>query len=220
MTDSQRSYFELAYRTGSDLWSHIPYQRIALQMLPPLHPGALVLDVGAGRGRWAFTLVEHNYRVLGIDYVPHIVDRANDEVKYRGISEKVRFLEGDVFDIPFTDQSFDMVTDIGLLQHMNSADWGKYVAELGRVLHLGGYILSVQLSRETPRYLGFTPKSTPDATMEKFGVSYHFFEGQEVADIYSKIGCSLVAQRVEFFDARSDPSDSVALVFSLLRKDS
>jgi ubiquinone/menaquinone biosynthesis C-methylase UbiE len=214
----QKQYFEIAYRTGSDIWTHIPYAEKALSMLPSLPASSLVLDIGSGRGLWAVKLASMGYRVLGMDYLQSVVDQANMEIANRKILDQVRFIQGDVRDIPFTDNSFTLVTDIGVLQHLVPADWVAYVRELSRVTGSGGYVLSVTLSRRTERFLGFTPSVMPEAHVEKFGVSYYFFSNDEITTLFGYGDFEMISQEVEFFDARSDPGDRVALLFSVLRK--
>ena len=80
----QKQYFQFAYQTGSDIWTHIPYRHKAEQMLPPMELDATILDIGAGRGLWAAKLVGLGYRVLGIDYIESIVEKVNARIKEDG----------------------------------------------------------------------------------------------------------------------------------------
>lgn len=216
--EAQKNYFEIAYRTGSDVWTHIPYHKIAMRMLPELPKDSFVLDVGAGRGLWLQKLVEEGFRVIGLDYVSEIVNIGNRDIKLYGIGEKARFIHGDVRDIPLADESFDLVTDIGVLQHLDTADWNQYVAELRRVVKPGGYILNVSLSKETPRFLGLRPKTSNESQFEKFGVSYYFFTNAEMNNLFGSHGFMIMNQKIESFDAKTDPGDSLTLVFSVYKK--
>lgn len=217
MKQAHYDYFDQAYRTGSDIWTHLPYHKTALSMLPDLPDDSLVLDVGSGRGLWVFKLVQLGYRVLGIDIVDSIVTKANQDIKLEGIEGKARFMKGDVLDIPFTDESFSLTTDVGLLQHLEQSDWQKYVAEIARVTKSKGYYLNISLSKETTSFMGWDPKHTDTNTFEKFGVSYYFFEQEEIKRLF-KNEFTTLEQHVRMFDAKSDPGDSVALVFSLMQK--
>ena len=217
--DAQKNYFEIAYRTGSDVWTHIPYHKIALAMLPDLPKDSFVLDVGSGRGLWLMKLVEEGYRVIGLDYISEVVKHGNRDIKLHDKADRARFIHGDVRDIPLADQSFDAVTDIGVLQHLDPADWTQYVSEVGRVLKPGGYVLNVSLSKETRRFLGFRPKTSAESQFEKFGVSYYFFSNEEVNELFARQGFQLVEQKTETFDAKTDPSDALVLVFSLYKRD-
>jgi len=181
--DSQKKYFETAYRTGTDIWTNKLYQSKVFDYLAKIPSGGIVLDLGAGRGRWPFTLVELGFRVIGIDYVNHLVKINNAEVKAKGFEGKLRFIEGDVFDISIEDKTIDVVTDFGLLHHLKKEDWNKYGSEINRVLKNGGYFLNVSLSKESPKFFDFSPKESDESDLEKYGAHFHFFTDEEIQNI-------------------------------------
>ena len=213
----QKQYFQFAYQTGSDIWTHLPYRYKAEQMLPDMPEDALVLDIGAGRGLWAAKLVGLGYRVLGIDYVESIVEKVNVRIKEEGYADRARFIVGDALDIPFVDDGFDMVTDIGTLQHIKEQDWSEYVKEIHRVLKYGGYYLKISLSRKTPQFMGWTPRNSSDGNFTKFGVHYHFFTETEIEKLFNN-HFTIIDQQFETYESKSDPGDSVTLVFTLMQK--
>jgi ubiquinone/menaquinone biosynthesis C-methylase UbiE len=217
MNQAHKQFFETAYRTGSDIWSHLPYQKTALQMTPHLPQDSLILDVGSGRGLWVQKLVQMGYRLIGIDYVQLIVDRANDRIKSEGIQNRARFMVGDVCDIPLANESFDMATDIGLLQHLDPEDWKTYVNEIHRVLKKDGCFLNVSLSRHTTQFMGLHPRRENHGDFEKFGLHYYFFTEEELDTLFSKKFIK-IEQRIRYFDTRNDPEDGIALIFTLLQK--
>jgi len=210
---NQKEYFERAYRTGSDIWTHTPYTLKGKDLLPYLPPGAMVLDVGSGRGRFPFELVDLGFKVIGLEYVKEIVEKNNEEVKINKISDKIRFIEGDVLDISFADSSFDGVMDFGLLHHLNREDWSTYVSECARVTKSGGYILLAQLSRETKKYLNWAPKQDPKGDFINEGVYYHFFTLEEITNLFG--GTFTVEHyRIDYIEERGD----LAYLVTLLRK--
>lgn len=216
--DTQHRYFDTAYRTGSDIWTYIPYMQNLLNMIPELVPDTIILDVGAGRGMLAHKLLGLNYRVIGIDYVRSIVDSVNKDFKDNNLAHRGRFVHGTATDLPFTDSSFTLITDVGLLQHMSENERKDYLVELARVVQSGGYVLSVTLSSDTPRYLGFTPKIQNLSPYEKFGVTYNFFSTDEINNLFDMYGFSVLKQDVQTYETRTDPGDSVALIFTLFQK--
>jgi cytolysin (calcineurin-like family phosphatase) len=111
-----------------------------------------------------------------------------------------------------------LVTDIGVLQHLPQPEWALYLSELRRVVLPGGYVLSVTLSAETPRFLGFTPKMNNQSPYTKFGVSYYFFSDEQLNILFAQYGFSVVSQRTEFFGTQSDPADKLGMMFTLFRK--
>ncbi len=69
--------------------------------------GDRVLDVATGHGNAALAAARRGGDVTGIDYVPEWLDRARARSNADGL--KVTFQEGDAENIPFPDNSFDVV---------------------------------------------------------------------------------------------------------------
>jgi ubiquinone/menaquinone biosynthesis C-methylase UbiE len=216
---SLKDYFTQAYVTGTDIWTHIPYQDTAFGFLAQtnLPKDPFVLDIGAGRGRWGLKMVEAGTKVIGIDIVPEIVKKANEEIKHLGKESQIRFVEADVFDIPLADTCFDMATDIGTLQHIPHTFWKNYVAEIDRVLKPRGYYFNVSLSRSTPRFFDILPPTLEEGSISKFGLPYHFFTKHEIRELFEPI-FECIDQDVVFFDTKHGPEKQIALVFSLFQK--
>lgn len=203
--------------TGTDVWSHTPYQRDVLRMLTDFPPAGIILDVGAGRGLLDFFLVERGYRVIGMDYITEIVDYANEEIKKKQVAESIRFVEGNVLDIPFVDGGFEGVLDVGLLQHIQSKHWMRYLEEVYRVLSPSGMFLNVSLSRQTTKFLNHSPKESDTGAFEKYGLPYYFFTEEEIRILLGQ-KFVVVDQFVEHYDSRSDPGETLALVFTKCKK--
>lgn len=210
--EQQKEYFERAYRTGSDIWTHTPYTLKGKDVLEYLPASSMILDLGSGRGRFPFELVKLGIKVIGLDYISEIVKNNNEEIKMLDLSEKIRFVEGDVLAIPFTDESFDGVLDFGVLQHIKKDDWQTYTDEIERVLKPGGYYLSVLLSRETDHFLSWIPKQSEDGDFEHEGVYYHFFTKEEICTLFDSM--TLVQQKIEYIQER----DNLAYVVSVFKK--
>ncbi|MCF7835598.1 MAG: class I SAM-dependent methyltransferase [Candidatus Marinimicrobia bacterium] len=194
--EEQKKYFEQSYTTGSDIWTHIPYEKRGLPLLSKLPKNSLILDVGSGRGMWSFELAEMGYRVIGIDYAKNAVDKANNGSKDRGLEGKIKFVEGDVLNMPFKESTFDAVVDFGLMQHLHKNDWDKYIKEVSRVTRTEGFFLKVVFSKETTSFLGFNPKESETADFEKDGIHYHFFTKEEIAEIFEK-NFEIIEQKIE-----------------------
>lgn len=179
-----KKYFEIAYKNGADIWTHLPMESKGQKLTENLKTGSFILDVGSGRGIFAKQLADAGYKVIGIDFEKNIVEKSNSHIKDWGLEGKLKFMEADVLDIPFADQSFDGVCDFGLLENLYPEDWAKYSEEIHRVLKTGGFYLNLSLSRETQRFFEFNPKSSESGEFQKYGVHYHFFEKEEIAKIF------------------------------------
>jgi len=101
-----------------------------------LHPGQRVLDVACGNGNASLAAARRFCEVVGIDYVPMLLDEARERAKAEGLP--VDFREGDAEDLPFEDASFDVV--LSTLGVMFAPNQQKAAAELLRVCKPGGKI--------------------------------------------------------------------------------
>lgn len=104
-----------------------------LAKLAKLQQGEKVLDMGCGLGGPARTLVsEFGCDVTGIDLTEEYIHTAKLLSEYLGENGSINFRQGNVLDIPFEDDSFDVV----LSQHvsMNIEDKVRMFAEARRIL--------------------------------------------------------------------------------------
>ena len=71
-----------------------------------------------------------------------------------------------------------------LVQHLHKEDFKKYGEEVNRVLKPGGHILNVSLSKNTKQFLDFHPSESETKEFQVDGLTYYFFEDNEIIDIY------------------------------------
>lgn len=99
-----------------------------------------ILDVGCGTGNYSLELSHRGHRVVGIDFSPSMMKRAQQ--KKDGGSEWPQFLFNDLNNIlPFKDDSFDAVICINVLYTI--PDHEKFVEELSRVARRPSLIIMV-----------------------------------------------------------------------------
>jgi ubiquinone/menaquinone biosynthesis C-methylase UbiE len=211
-----REYYKASYQNGADIWTHLPVKiQNAKKLATKLPAGGTILDLGSGRGIIAKNLAEMGFKVIGIDFEKEIVNKANAEIPVWGLEGKLKFMEADVFNIPFTDASFDGVCDFGLLENLHKEDWGKYASEINRVLKPGGYYLNISLSRKTVNFLNYSPINSPDGELTKHNIHYHFFVKEEMQDIF-KDSMTLVSDSIELVEKPRE----IALLQTLFQKKS
>jgi SAM-dependent methyltransferase len=98
--------------------------------------GEQLLDVATGSGNTAIAAARRGCEVTGIDYVPALLERGRERAAVERLP--VTFLEGDAEDLPFPDESFDVVTSsFGV---MFAPDQERAASELLRVCRPGGRI--------------------------------------------------------------------------------
>lgn len=115
----------------------IPPVSASLTRLANLQASDSVLDVACGYGNTAITARMLGAKVTGIDITPKLLTLAKEEEKIAGISG-IEWKEGDVENLPFEDESFDVVlSTFGHIFAPNQELAGK---EMIRVLKKGGHL--------------------------------------------------------------------------------
>ena len=108
-----------------------------LQRRMPLKSGALVLEVGCGRGAGAGLILKkfQPRAIYAMDLDFEMIKRAE---KYLSSPQKEHIFmhTADVAHLPYGDEVFDAVFGFGVLHHV--PDWRRGLAELARVLKTGG----------------------------------------------------------------------------------
>jgi SAM-dependent methyltransferase len=100
-----------------------------------LQAGERVLDVPCGSGNAALAAARRFCRAVGVD-VPELLGPARRRAEAEGL--EVAFLEGDAWDLPFPDGSFEAVLSVG--DAMSAPGHGDAAGELLRVCRPGGRI--------------------------------------------------------------------------------
>nr|WP_268235019.1 methyltransferase domain-containing protein [Arthrobacter sp. BL-252-APC-1A] len=111
----------------------------AAYLLPRLQPGHRILDVGCGPGSITVDLaaVAAPGRVTGLDRSEDVLVQARALAAERG-TENVEFLPGNVYDLDFPDDTFDVVHAHQVLQHLT--DPVAALHERRRVTRPGGLV--------------------------------------------------------------------------------
>jgi len=113
--------------------------RTARKLKPILsRPDAVVLDLCCGTGDLAFAMARKGKaRIIGADFAHTMLVRANAKSATEANS-RVPFLESDALNLPFADESFDLVT--AAFGFRNLANYEAGLCEMRRVLKPGGTI--------------------------------------------------------------------------------
>lgn len=138
-------------------WASGDFAEIATLIVPvaerlsdaaDLRAGSHVLDVATGSGNAAIAAARLGCRVVGIDYVPALLDRGRERAQAERLD--IGFVEGDAEALPFPDRSFDGV--VSVYGAMFAPDHHRAAAELARVCRPGG---TIALASWTPEgFLG------------------------------------------------------------------
>ncbi len=102
-----------------------------------------VLDFGCGTGSSSVVFAESGARVVGAETEEVSLEVAAQRARDLGVQRSCSFvlipyLDGQNLSLPFRDESFDLCTLIGVLEHMKPREQTVCAAELSRVLRPGG----------------------------------------------------------------------------------
>jgi ubiquinone/menaquinone biosynthesis C-methylase UbiE len=99
-----------------------------------LRAGEYVLDVACGNGNATLAAARRFCHVVGVDYVPELLDRARRRAQAEGL--QASFQQADAEALPFPDDAFDVV--LSTCGAMFAPDQERTAAELLRVCRPGG----------------------------------------------------------------------------------
>ena len=95
----------------------------------------LAIDLACGPGTYTRPLAARVRHAIGADLTPAMVEKARAEAARDGISN-IEFVCADIYALPFTDGAAGIVSCGYAFHHMT--DPARALAEMARVLHLGG----------------------------------------------------------------------------------
>lgn len=142
---------------------------------------AKVLDIGCGIGGPCRMLAdEFGCDTIGIDLSKEYIDTANRLSELVGLSHKTKFIQGDATNLPFQDNTFDVVWT----QHvqMNINDKLKFYTEIARVLKDKGLFIYYEVFKN-----GNTDLSYPTPWADESEISF-LEESSQTNSILEQLG--------------------------------
>lgn len=124
------------------------YRYDKLNYLPRLvdfdsYRGKTLLEIGCGAGVDLVRFARAGAVVTGVDLSRTAIDLARQNISQNGLDASLQIMNGEA--LQFADNSFDVVYAHGVLQY--TADTGKMVAEIHRVLRPGGEAILMVYNR-------------------------------------------------------------------------
>ncbi len=120
--------------------------------LARIQPGDAVLDVGCGTGTLAMEVarrVGRTGRVAGVDPSPQQIARARSKAARRHVP--IEFQIGVIEQLPFPDQTFDVVFSTLMMHHLPAPLKRQGLAEIARVLKPGGRLVIADFKHKKER---------------------------------------------------------------------
>ncbi len=151
-----------------------------------LAPGARVLDVGCGFGRHSIELARRDYRVVGIDPAPAMIEAARAGAAVAGVEPEFRQIGGESF---VADEGFDaaicLYTTLG--QISSEGDNSRLVERVYDALRPGGGFM-VEVPQRDPTVRNLKPTDRFEGP-ERYTVVTRRFDAQDnsVSEIFEVV---------------------------------
>ena len=137
------TYSRLAplYEAWARLTEAGPRRRV-LELAAP-RDGEAVLEVAIGTGTQLVALARKNPsgRTVGVEPADGMLAQARKRLAAAGLEQRVELLRAGALELPFEDQSFDLVVNSYMLDLLPRDDIPRALTEFGRVLRSGGRLV-------------------------------------------------------------------------------
>ena len=200
------SIYELIAEVGFKKYFHLGGfdATEALIDLCPIHADSSVIDIGCATGKTAcFLARRYGCKVLGVDILSAMVERAKERARVEGITRKVEFMVGDAQELPLGDDVFDVVLGefiTGLVRDKESA-----VKEYVRVAKPGGTIaLNEAAWLKTP-----PPTEIIGFLADAVGFKNELFTTEGWKDLLERSGIKQIRAKTYRSESLSDPKEDI-----------
>ena len=173
--DAEKTFFDsFAAEHLYDVFDDRGYSRIIREFLDLVKParGESLLDLGCGTGAFTERLTFTEVRITGIDI------SFNNAAAAAVTSPRSAFVVGDAEQLPFPENTFDIVTFSGMLHHLPDLDTA--LAETARVLKPGGKIFAYDPNGRNPAMWLYRDPRSPFHSREGRTVNERLLRADEV----------------------------------------
>lgn len=169
--DDQRRYWDRFYHDNNRPWRGVG----KIEDLE-VSKGERALDLGCGNGKTVSALLQCGAQVTGLDF-------SDEAISYckKAFGTKARFIVSDCSELPFENGSFDIVTIVHVLEHLDEEQLSMTVSEVKRVLSPGGRILIRAFSVDDMRASG------EESNVRGNGIMYRYFTLDRIKCIFSNM---------------------------------
>ena len=154
------------------------------------YPNAKILEVGGGHGQLTGALIENEYDVTVLGSAPICETRIKKFVD----ANQCQFKVGNVLDLPYPDNTFDVVISYRFLAHVTQ--WQQFSSELARVASKAVIVdyPTVRSANAIAPYLFKLKKGLEGNTRP-----FICYQEAEIIDFFQSIGLQKAARYPQFF---------------------
>ncbi len=178
--DDQREHWDRFYHDNDRPWRGVG----KIDGLE-ISKGDRALDLGCGNGKTVSALLQSGAQVTGLDFSEEAISYCN-----KTFGNKARFTVSDCSELPFEDGSFDIVTMVHVLEHLDDEQLSMTVSEVKRVLSPGGKIMVRAFAINDMRASG------EESNVRGNGIKYRYFTLDLIKRLFSDMDI-IMAETIE-----------------------
>jgi ubiquinone/menaquinone biosynthesis C-methylase UbiE len=134
-----------------EIWARLTESksRRRVMELATVRPGEDVLEVAVGTGVQLARLAESNAggRIAGVEPSDGMLRQVRRRIDAAGLGDRVELIQGSALDLPFDDDSFDLLVNGYMLDLLPRDDIPRALAEFKRVLRPGGRLVLSNMTK-------------------------------------------------------------------------
>ena len=160
-----------------------------------------ILELGCGDGELALSLAELGYNVSGVDISPTAIEWAKEKAKERNLN--VDLFTGDVLNMEFKDNSFDLAIDSYCLHCIIGEDRAKFLKEIKRILKPEGVLTGITMSNTIPDDI--KPMFNERREMVKNGIAGRYIgRSDDILNEFEEVGFKIMDHSVTKIENEAD----------------
>ncbi len=173
--NSQSSIWNKLYKENKNKWNK------ETLFLPNLLKNKSVLEIGVGNGKTLKSILkQYPKSVTAIDFSKESIKICKSEFK----DKNLKFIKSDTANLPFKDNSFNVIICYYILNNLKENKRKKAVKEIYRVLNRSGLVLFQDFQVNDLRQFG--KEIEKNTIVKKNKIIHHFFTKLEVKDLFNQ----------------------------------
>jgi ubiquinone/menaquinone biosynthesis C-methylase UbiE len=155
----------------------------AYQMLKDLPKNPKIIDVACGPGMQTIQLAKlSGSKIVAVDFHQPFLEQLKETAKQEGLDDKIETINGDMFNLTFDDNSFDLIWSEGAIYIIG---FEKGLRQWKHLLTPKGYVVVSEMSWLQP--------DLPDEVLEFMKMGYPAIKTvEENIDLVKKCGYTLI----------------------------
>lgn len=123
--------------------------------------GKHALDLCCGAGTNSIYIAKRGFSIVAMDIAPDAIAYAREKAEKTGA--EIDFIIGSFVELPFADETFDFIFDLGCFHHVLIEDRNQFIDDINRILKIGGlYQLTCFSYKNGTSWNHFTKKDIRD----------------------------------------------------------